>query len=326
MADRKVRAINLLSGGLDSILAVKVLQEQGVEVTGLTFVSPFFGSANGERAARQLVIPLIIRDISSDIMELVQNPPHGHGKQLNPCIDCHALMIRKAGQIASEQGFDLIATGEVLGERPMSQNRQSLDTVARDSGCAGILLRPLSAKLLTPTKPELEGLVERDRLLTLEGRSRRPQMALAEKYGITEYLQPAGGCLLTDPAFCERLSELMRNEPDFSIDDVNLLKIGRHFRLPSGAKFIVGRDERDNARIAAARNGHTLIVSDVIPGPTALLVRPRSNADVELAARICASYSDNRGGEVDMGVLTENEQMRITAKVSSRDEFGELRT
>ena len=323
---KKVKAISLLSGGLDSILAVKVLMEQGIEVTGLTFVSPFFGSANGERAAAQLGIELIVRDISCEVMDLVRRPPHGYGKQLNPCIDCHALMIREAGILAREKGYDFIATGEVLGERPMSQNRQSLDTVARDSGCADILLRPLSAKLLPPTKPEKDGLVDREKLLAIEGRSRKPQMELARKFGIKKYMQPAGGCLLTDPAFCTRLSELMRSEPDFSIADVELLKLGRHFRLPSGAKVIVGRDKKDNDKITSAcAQGDSLITSDIVPGPVVLLKRSQSSSDIEFAARVCASYSDHEGREIDMELYVNGGRTRIKANPSPREEFQDIK-
>ncbi|MFA4875345.1 MAG: tRNA 4-thiouridine(8) synthase ThiI, partial [bacterium] len=193
------------------------------------------------------------------------------------------------------------------------------------SGCAEILLRPLSAKLLSPTRPEQEGLVDRERLLAIEGRSRRPQMELAKKYGITQYMQPAGGCLLTDPAFSARLAELMRNEPDFTADDVSLLKLGRHFRLPSGAKLIVGRNERDNAKIEIANDGHILIAPEIIPGPTALLIRSRDKADIDLALRICASYSDHEEREVELALSDGTQRKLIKSQPSLRGEFDSLR-
>jgi tRNA-uridine 2-sulfurtransferase len=323
---RIVRALSLMSGGLDSLLAVRLLQEQGVEVTALTFVSPFFGSQNAERAVAQLGCPLRIEDITEASIQLVKNPPHGHGKCLNPCIDCHALMVRKAGEILRAEGYDFIATGEVLGERPMSQNRQSLDTVARESGVCDLLLRPLSARLLPPTAPELSGLVDREKLLAIEGRSRKPQMALAERMGFRQYVQPAGGCLLTDPAFCERLAELLRAEPDASAREMQLLKLGRHFRFPSGAKAIVGRDEKDNDRIeAAAMEGETLIASDITPGPTALLVGGKGEDDVALAAQICASYSDHGGKPVELAIRKGSDVRRMAASPLPREAFAEMK-
>src|SRR3989338_780967 len=202
---KQVKALCLLSGGLDSQLAVCVLKNQGIEVTGISFTSPFFGSKNAEKAAAAMNIELIVKDITSEHLPLVKNPPHGYGKCMNPCIDCHALMVKKAGEIALAQKFDIIATGEVIGERPMSQNLNSLGVVANDSGFKGVLLRPLSAKLLPPTKPEIDGLVSREKLLALSGRSRRPQMKLANEFGLKSYVQPAGGCLLTDPEFSKKL-------------------------------------------------------------------------------------------------------------------------
>lgn len=322
---RKVRAIVLLSGGLDSLLAVKVLQEQGIEVVGLTFESPFFGPKNARRGAEQLGIELIVKDISEEELALVKNPPHGYGKQMNPCIDCHAQMFRKAGEMLSE-GYDFVATGEVLGERPMSQNLNSLKVVARASGYPDLLLRPLSAKRLEPTKPEREGLVDRERLLDLEGRSRKPQLALAKKYGIRSYVQPAGGCLLTDPQYSRRLKELLKFDPDASVDDARLLNMGRHFRSCSGAKIVVGRDKGDNERIRGfAKDDDVVVVSDITPGPTALVRGSGGASDVELAARIVASFADHEGHEVDMELVAGEKKTRIKARPSPREEFKVLR-
>ncbi|MFH0799947.1 MAG: tRNA 4-thiouridine(8) synthase ThiI [Pseudomonadota bacterium] len=325
-AKGKTRALSLLSGGLDSLLAVRALQEQGIEVIGITFTSPFFGSANAEQGAVQLGIELIIQDITDDHLPVVKNPPHGYGKCLNPCIDCHALMIRKAGEVMRRDGFDLITTGEVLGERPMSQNMQALGTVERDSGCKGFLLRPLSAKLLLPTWPEIEGQVDREQLFAIEGRSRKPQMVLAKRFGIKSYVQPAGGCLLTDPAFCARLSELWGANPDASVEDIRLLRLGRHFRLPSGAKAIVGRDMNDNERIAAkAVSGTALLSAESVPGPVVLLVEGSGREDIEIAARLCASFSDHGEGEVGMDVQSGSGTERIAVHPSPRSEFDVMR-
>lgn len=303
-------------------MAIHLLQEQDIEVTGVTFVSPFFDSKNAEQAARDLGVELIIVDVTEEHLSMVKNPRHGYGKFMNPCLDCHALMIRKAGEILKRDKFDLIATGEVLGERPMSQNRQSLKLVARESGYEGLVLRPLSAKLLAPTLPETKGLVDRERLMDIKGRSRKPQMALAKKFGIKRYVQPAGGCLLTDPNFSARLSELLKNNPDAGAHDVSLLRLGRHFRLPSGAKVIVGRNEQENEMIMAEfAEDKILIVSDVTPGPATLLVGSRAQGDVELAARLCASYADHQGQEVDMEMISAEGRQRIKATPSPRDEF-----
>lgn len=311
-----------MSGGLDSLLAIRLLQEQDIEVTGITFISPFFGSKNAEQAAGDLGVELIVVDVTEEHLSMVKNPRHGYGKFMNPCLDCHALMIRKAGEILERDRFDLIATGEVLGERPMSQNRRSLKLVALESGYEGLVLRPLSAKLLPPTIPETKGLVDRKRLMDIKGRSRKPQMALAKKFGITRYVQPAGGCLLTEPNFSARLGELLKKNPDAGAHDVNLLKLGRHFRLPSGAKAIVGRNQQENEVIMAEfAEGRILILSDITPGPATLLVGGRGQDDMELAARLCASYADHGGQEVDMELISAEGRRRIKARPAPRNEF-----
>ena len=228
-------------------------------------------------------------------MELLHDPPSGFGSCLNPCIDCHARMIRRAWEYAREHGFDFVATGEVLGQRPMSQQRGPMNRVRNLSGAGANLLRPLSAKLLEPTEPELKGLVDRDRLLDLQGRNRKPQMALAEKYGITKYPSPAGGCKLTEPNFCRRLKNLMDHE---GLGDGRLLALlshGRHFRLPGGTLLVLGRDRADNDFIRVSMRGGDVVVRPVgVPGPTALAVRPAPEDLPEIRA-VVASYSDGRG-------------------------------
>ncbi len=246
---KKVRALGLFSGGLDSILAVKLLQEQGIKVTGITFVSPFFSSRTAEQAGKEMDLPLIIRDITRAHLEIVKDPPHGYGKTMNPCIDCHALMLHVAGRFMEKEGYDFLFTGEVLGERPMSQNRQSLNTVAKASGYQDRILRPLSAKLMKPTLSEETGLVRRDMLLDIQGRSRKPQMEMARRYGLHEYPNPAGGCLLTDKGFSRRLKDLLAQEPDPEIRLIHLLRTGRHFRLNEKVKLVVGRNQRENGVI-----------------------------------------------------------------------------
>ncbi|MDD2753322.1 MAG: tRNA 4-thiouridine(8) synthase ThiI [Candidatus Portnoybacteria bacterium] len=226
---KQVKALVLLSGGLDSILAVKLLLEQGIIVEAVNFRTNFCGPSKARLAAKMLGVNLREVNIRKDFLPILKHPRHGYGTGLNPCIDCHALMLKKAGEIMRAEGFDFIATGEVLGERPMSQHKKALDIVAKDADIVGYLLRPLSAKLLEPTIAENEGVVDRERLLNISGRSRKIQMALAEQYGIKEYPTPAGGCALTQKGFADRLRELMANKSDFNSDDVDLVAIGRHF-------------------------------------------------------------------------------------------------
>lgn len=292
------RALGLFSGGLDSILAARVLMEQGIGVTGISFETPFFGAGRARDAAAALGIPLIVEDITGPHLDVMRRPRHGFGSNMNPCIDCHTLMVSRACAVMRRDGYGFVFTGEVLNERPMSQNRNSLKIVETQSGCAGYLLRPLSAKLLDETVPEKEGTVDRSRLLDIRGRSRKPQMALAEMFGITSYLQPAGGCLLTDPGFSSRLKELRDREGLGDVRSLHLLKVGRHFRLGSGRKIVVGRNEEENARIEGlSREGDVLLWPADVPGPVVILVGGGEEADIEEAARVCARYSDVREGD-----------------------------
>jgi len=290
---KQVRSLNLLSGGLDSQLSICVLREQGIHVEAVVFSSPFFRIEAAKKAAEKLGVKLHIVPFIKDIVSLVESPSHGFGGAMNPCIDCHARMIQRAGEMIKEMGFDFVATGEVLNQRPMSQTRRSLETVARDAGLNGLLLRPLCARHLEPTVPEMDGRVDRGRLLDLNGRSRKPQMELAQKYGLLEYPSPAGGCLLTEKGFCRKLFDLKTH--DGLADDrlIWLLLYGRHFRLPKGAKCIVGRDVRDNAAIKKlAREDDVLLYTVNVPGPTALLPHGAPDEDILAAATICAAYGD----------------------------------
>ena len=244
------KALGLLSGGLDSSLAALTLKRQGIEVTCISFVTPFFGSAKAESAAKRMEIPLIVRDIGEVHLEMVKNPRYGYGKNMNPCIDCHAMMFRLAGEISEEQGFDFLFSGEVLGQRPMSQNPSALRAVANYSGRPERILRPLSAKLLPPTPMETRGLVDRERLLDIQGRSRKRQEMLAREWGLNDYPSSGGGCLLTEKDFAERLRDLFRHQPDCSVRDVRLLRVGRQFRLTEHSRLVLGRNRRTTKRFA----------------------------------------------------------------------------
>jgi len=278
------KALVLLSGGLDSMLAARTLMEQGVEVIGLSFKSYFFSTAKAKKAAEQLSIDLMEVDFSDEHLKMVKNPAHGYGKNMNPCIDCHAMMLKKAKEIMNNppsplcQGgsYDFVATGEVLGERPMSQNLEALKLVEKIAGLKGKLIRPLSAKLLDETDAEKSGKVNQDRLLDISGRSRARQLELVKKYGIKEYSSPAGGCLLTDPAFSEKLLKILEYWPRCQGNDIELLKNGRVFWLKNKKGeyilLVVGRDKKDNQNLEGlARSGDLMIELAEENGPTCLI-------------------------------------------------------
>lgn len=288
-----IKTVALFSGGLDSQLAVLLIQEQGVQVYGITFVTPFFTPETAVKAAGQLSLPLEVIDFTEEHFEIVKKPKYGYGKNLNPCIDCHALMVKKAGQYMEEIGAHFIITGEVLGERPKSQNYKALQLVVKESGYEGLVLRPLSAKLLPVTIPEEKGWVDRNRLGSIQGRSRKPQMAMAEKYGLQEYPSPAGGCLLTVQNFSNRLKDLLAHQQEISRADLELLKIGRHFRLGEEVKIIVGRDQEENNKIEQLAGKEDLLLKAVsVPGPTTLYRGKPGEDYLRQAAAITNRYSD----------------------------------
>jgi len=331
------KAIVLLSGGLDSTLAVLLLRRQGIEVTAVTFLM-YFGCDMSDSAscttdatslASRFGFTLKLCHLADKFTEIVKNPKFGHGKNMNPCIDCRILMLKEAKELMRMSGADFIATGEVLGQRPMSQRRDTFPRIDREADLEGLVLRPLSAKHMKPTKPELEGLVDREQLLDFAGRGRRPQMALAEEFGLTEYPAPAGGCLLTDPNFSYRLKELLEHNPDPSLKELHLLKVGRHFRRPGpGAeKFIVGRDEAENNRIQALAEPGDLIMDVVdIPSPLTLMPASATEDEVAFAATVCARYSDSNGSdEVEVSIMDGVHERRIKVEPAGNDELSTIR-
>jgi tRNA U34 2-thiouridine synthase MnmA/TrmU len=253
------------------MLAALLLKSQGIEVELATFSSPFFGPESGRNSAIQIGLPWREIRFTDEIMTLLRNPPSGLGKNLNPCIDCHAGMFRILGEIAKTEGYDFIFSGEVAGQRPMSQNKNSLNRVTRLSGFGDILLRPLSAKLLKVTAPEKEGLVDRDKLLALSGRSRKPQMKLAEEYGI-RYGNPGGGCLLTDPNYCGRLRTLMEIPGMLTARNAMFVRHGRMFRLSEDTVCLVGRTEKDNEALESLVKDEITFELEDRPGPTGVLL------------------------------------------------------
>lgn len=293
-----VAALVLLSGGLDSRLAVCVLKAQGIQVTGLTFETPFFSARRAREAAVQLGVPLVVEDYTDTLLGILEHPRHGFGSCLNPCIDCHTAMLRLAGQRMEREGFQLVATGEVLNQRPMSQTRRNLEVVAEEAGYRDWILRPLSARLLPETEPERRGWVDRSRLLELNGRSRKPQFKLAEEYGVKDYPAAAGGCRLTEPNYAARLKDLREHGQLRDLHAIDLLRVGRQFRLNACAKVVVGRDAADNAAVEAlARPGDVLLWFESIPGPSALVTGVFEPADLRLAGALCARYSDAAPGQ-----------------------------
>ena len=292
-----MKAVALLSGGLDSALAVRLLLEQGVDVVALHFQSVFSATgADGcspyaEKVSKELAIPLKIMDITRPLIEVVKGPEHGYGSHLNPCLDCRLLQMGLAKEYMGEVGASFMVTGEVLGQRPMSQRRDALQMIDRKSGLEGLVLRPLSAQGLSPTIPENEGWVDRSSLLGLKGRSRKAQMALARTFGVKGYSSPAGGCLLTDPGFSRRMRDLLQ-EGDFSANDCRLLKLGRHFRLDRATKVIVGRNEEENKRLEnLTRPGDLVLETSEVPGALVILRGETPKGNINLAARIAARYS-----------------------------------
>ena len=290
---KPARGLGLCSGGLDSMLAGLILRDQGLAVEFVTFETPFFNAAKARKASAMTGIPLTVRPIYPVYIKMLKNPPAGYGKHMNPCMDCHALMFKLAGEMMQEKKIDFLFSGEVVGQRPMSQNKSSLRYVEKHSGFAGYILRPLSARNLPETIPEKEGLVNRELLLDIQGRSRKRQIDLAKKFGVTDYPTPAGGCLLTDVGYTGRLKDLFDHQQDCTEAELHLLKYGRHFRLNPEAKLIVGRTQKDNENILNHHNPNqdTVIEVKKYPGPIALIPHGARNDAIFLAASICAGYS-----------------------------------
>ncbi len=297
---KKAKCILLYSGGLDSILAYKILEEQGISVTAIRFISSFFGSNLLKKEAQEKEIKkslenygikLIIKDISEEFLDIVKSPPHGYGRYLNPCIDCKIFMIKKAIELMPEMGADFIATGEVVGQRPMSQRRDALNIIDRDSGAKRLIVRPLCAKHLLKTIAEERGIVDREKLLSICGRGRKEQIELAQKYGIKNYPAPAGGCILTDPIISERLKKLFKIYKDFSSHDALVAQVGRQFLINKEAWLVLGRNKGENLKIRELSQDMALLLSaDSIPSPTAALFRFKDESQIEISAKILARY------------------------------------
>ncbi len=290
-----MKAIALFSGGLDSTLAMKLIIDQGIEVIACN-INTGFGATRDrrehmEKMCAQVGAELRSVDIRDEYLKTVLfNPKHGYGKNFNPCIDCHAKMFEVAMRLMEEWGASFLISGEVLGQRPMSQNKDALATVLNEANVGGLLLRPMSAKRLDPTVPELEGWVDREKLEGIVGRTRDRQFELAEQFGLTDYESPGGGCLLTDENFAKKMRDFISHDT-FTLPDIPVLKFGRHLRLPGGAKLVIGRNQEENAQIQEIENEKFVHIRTVgIPGPRSLLSRDASAADRELAVRVILTY------------------------------------
>jgi len=299
-----VKAISLFSGGLDSILAAKLIADQGIDVEALYFKTVFWGKHNDkinrlvlEKSAFQARAKLSILDVNKEYFDVVKNPAHGYGKNLNPCIDCKIFILKTAKEYMKKTGASFLVTGEVLGQRPMSQHRSILGEIERSSGASGIIVRPLTAKLFKESIPEQRGWIDREKLLAIEGRSRKPQLALAKKYGIEDFPNPAGGCLLADKIFSNKMRDIIKHEKGFEANDIDLIKNGRVFRISPEAKLIIGRNEKQNSLLVGLMRNQDYSFEPVdIPGPIAI-GRGRFDEDmINTAASVVARYSDTEPG------------------------------
>jgi hypothetical protein len=334
----EVKAIGMFSGGLDSRLALKLMQQQEVTVTALHFYTGFCIANRNRRVGRlkkasarnealeagaDLGVPVEVIDIAQEYMSVVLNPRYGYGSGMNPCVDCRIFMLRQAKTFMEQAGAHFVFTGEVLGQRPKSQHRRQLRTIERESGLEGLLLRPLSARLLRPTVPEKKGWVDRSQLLAISGRSRKQQIALAERFDLGDYPQPSGGCcLLPDASFARRLRDFLGHNPKEAVtpEQMALLAVGRHFRLDENVKVIVGRDEGENNYLAFAGADHWQFSTLDHPGPIALAADPLAPTYLDQIASLVASYSDGKHEpEVRVQVRCNSHEETLSVAPLSRE-------
>jgi tRNA-specific 2-thiouridylase len=322
------KAVALISGGLDSLLAAKLIQDQGIQVEGINFFTGFCveGHTHAIRkkdrdkvkrnnalwVAEQLGIKLHIIDIVEEYKDVVINPKHGYGANLNPCLDCKIFMVQKAHEWILQNNFDFIITGEVMGQRPMSQRKKTLPVVSAESGADDLLLRPLCAHNLPETRPEKEGWVDRDKLRSITGRSRKPQMQLAEQFGFEDYAQPAGGCcFLTDQNYAVKLQDLWdnRGSKSYELDDIMLLKVGRHIRPSKAFKLIIAREEGETRFLSGYKKQFQSIKTVSHAGPLTLVEGDKLDAEqIELACAITARFSKGRNEESVEVIFSDAEQ------------------
>ncbi len=324
-----VKALGLLSGGLDSILATEVILKQGIEVVAFNVRSPFcLCKKNGcaaVDAAKQLNVPLKMVAAKNDYLRMLRNPKHGYGRNMNPCIDCRIFLFKKAKQYAREIGAAFIFTGEVLDERPMSQHYPAMKLIEREAGLEGKVVRPLSARLLPETEAEKKGVIDRAKLLDIQGRSRKPQFKLAEEFSIKDYPCPAGGCLLTYEQYANKIRDLFEHKKRVSMADIALLRVGRHFRLGKN-KIVVGRDEAENKLLTARKTKSEFYfeLPDIV-GPITILQGPKTKEAIETAAKLTAFYSDAKTQKVAVNFGREKLDKSIAVALPSKADVDKLR-
>ncbi len=324
-----IKALALFSGGLDSILAVKLILDQGIDVVAVNFINPFSCHVKNtwgvDEAANHLGIPLKVVQLNDNYLKIIRDPKYGYGKNMNPCIDCRIFILKRAKKLAEEIDADFIFTGEVLDERPMSQHLAALKIIEEETGLKDNILRPLSAKLLPETAIEKKGLVDREKLLGIRGRSRKPQLKLAEEFNIKSFPSPAGGCLLTCREYTDKLRDLFKHKKQCSIADAVLLSIGRHFRFGKN-KIIVGRNEVENDALKTKKfqKDYYFEVPN-LGSPTTILQGAKTKRAVEMAAALTAFYSDADSAEVKVCFGRENLSNCITVPVPDRTEVESLR-
>lgn len=329
------KAIAMLSGGLDSILATKLMIEQGIEIHGINFLTIFCTCTHkgcqhaATQASKQLNIPLKVLNITEAYLDIIKNPAHGYGSNMNPCIDCRIFTFKMAKDYMNEIGASFIITGEVLGERPMSQRRDAILLIEKKAGLKGLIVRPLSAKLFEPTIPEKEGIISREKMLDIRGRSRKPQIAMAKEFGINDYPCPAGGCLLTDPGYAKRIRDLMDNGA-FTLDNVKLLKYGRHFRLSKNTKLAVGREEAENEILQSlVSDGDIVFKLKDRQGPISVLRGEYNDESIKRAASIAAYHTKFRNDDsVEINYWRgddPNQRTALTVKPARAEEIEQIR-
>lgn len=325
---KKIRALALISGGLDSAIAAMLMKDHGIEVYGIHFTSPFFSGSckSAIKISENLSIPLEIIELGSDYFKMLRNPKHGYGSVLNPCVDCHIFMLKEAKKYAKKIGAKFIITGEVLGQRPKSQNRKELEIIEKETGLSGRIVRPLSAKLLPKTEAERKGWIDPKALPCISGRSRNQQFVLARQFGIKGFSSPSGGCLLTYREFAAKVRDLFIHQKALKKRDIELLKIGRHFRFGK-VKIIVGRNEDENMRLLKMKgpDDYFLEAGENIPSPITILNGEAEKKEIEIAAMLTAFYSDAKKKKVIIKYGKNKLDKSIVVKKPGREDVEKMR-